>query len=459
MLKSATNFSPVVSIMSDQRRPLAYIWRNMRALMLHYRLHQSDPWLERFVVWSAAALSALIIVGFVRLTDIALHTYAHIYHHFFLLSLLLPPAGGMLIATLMRLGFRGAEGSGIPQVIACLREDHPAPADRLISLPVVVGKIILGSAAMAAGFSTGREGPCVQIGAAMMYWMRRWLPVRNHISAHELILAGGAAGIAAAFNTPLAGIIFAIEELTRRFEPRTQRVLLTAIVIAGMVSISLQGNYLYFGHLHIQHLSTAVIIPVLMAALVCGIAGGLFSRTLLWSGVKVLPALNDLRKQHTVLFAGLCGLAISLLSLLSHGSVQGSGYDVTHAMLMEGHPVAWYYAPFKVMATALSFHSGVPGGIFAPSLAIGAGIGQDLLLMMGSPSTHGIMYALGMAGFLAAVTQSPITSTIIVMEMIDGHELVISLVAVSLLASLVSRGFTPSLYHRLSERYESPTDQ
>lgn len=444
--------------MHDQQPRLNRIGRDVRVFILHFRLHQAEPWLERLVVWSAAALSALIIVGFVRLTDLALHVYTHMQHKFFIISLLLPPVVGLLIVAVMRLGFRGAEGSGIPQVIACLHEENPAQIDQLISWPIVVGKIFLGSAAMATGFSTGREGPCVQIGAAIMYGMRRWLPVRSRISAHELILAGGAAGIAAAFNTPLAGIMFAIEELARQFEQRTQRVLLTAIVIAGMVSISLQGNYLYFGHVRIQNPSAAMIIPVLISALVCGIAGGLFSRTLLWSGIKVLPSLHTLRKQHPMLFAGLCGLAISLLGLLSHGSVQGSGYDVTRAMLMDGHPVAWYYAPFKAMATALSFHSGVPGGIFAPSLAIGAGIGQDLLAWVGTPSMHEIIYALCMAGFLAAVTQSPITATIIVMEMIDGHELVISLVAVTLLASLVSRGLTPALYHSLAERYVPRTD-
>ncbi len=428
-------------------------WYNLQYVSSRYRLHRPEMWQERLVVWGGAALSALVIVGFVRLTDVALGRLVWVQSHHFWFSLLLPPLGGMLIVYLARRFFAGCEGSGIPQVIACLSEHHREKPYQVVSLRVAFGKIMLGALAMLCGFSTGREGPCVQVSASMMLASEHLLPARSRVSANELLLAGGAAGIAAAFNTPLAGIIFAIEELARRFEQRTHAVLLTAIVIAGMVSISFQGNYLYFGHLVVHLLSISLVVPVLVCAVVTGIAGGLFSVSLLWTG-RTFPQLHRVRRDHPVQFAALTGLGMSLLCLLSHGNASGSGYDVTRTMLMGGPDVAWYYAPFKWMATVLSFHSGVPGGIFAPSLAVGAGIGQDLQGLLGSADAQSTIYALCMAGFLAAVTQSPITSTIIVMEMIDGHQLVISLVAVTMLASIISRGFSPSLYHELSHRYE-----
>jgi H+/Cl- antiporter ClcA len=120
-------------------------------------------------------------------------------------------------------------------------------------------------------------------------------------------------------------------------------------------------------------------------------------------------------------------------------------------MLSGGDHVSLLFAPSKYFATLLSYFSGVPGGIFAPCLAIGAGIGHDLIPLFGQSVAHATIFALCMAAFLGAVTQAPITSCIIVMEMIDGHEMVISLIAVTLIASLVARLFSPALYHSLAE--------
>jgi H+/Cl- antiporter ClcA len=227
--------------------------------------------------------------------------------------------------------------------------------------------------------------------------------------------------------------------------------MLTAIVIAGMVSTSLQGNYLYFGHLHIESISSKIVGLVLSCALICGLLGGLFSRTLLWSTTVTPSVIWSYKKNHPVMFAGLCGLLISVLSFFSHGAINGSGYDVTRSMVMQGTTMSWEYAPMKAFATLLSYFSGVPGGIFAPALSVGAGIGNDIQMLMGSAYSPHVIYALCMAGFLGAVTQAPITSAIIVMEMIDGHQMVLSLVAVTLLSSIVSRKIGTPLYHTLGE--------
>lgn len=433
---------------------LFYSFRQRLISLLAYLLHQHNtkPWQERLVIWSGAALAGLVVVLFVRLYDFALQTFYSLQHQFPHGYLLLSPIGGMAIVYCVRRWFVGSQGSGIPQVIACLNEpsftDH---STRLVSLRIAFGKIILSSLAVLSGFSTGREGPSVQISASVMHAVGRLLPKASRISPHQLLLAGGAAGIAAAFNTPLAGIVFAIEELAKQFEQRTNGVMLTAIVIAGMISTSLQGNYLYFGHLHIAKVSAAIVSPVLCSALICGILGGLFSRMLVWSAEKTPHQIWRYKQANPVIFAGICGIGISVLSWLSHGEINGSGYAVTRSMVMHGTTMGWDFAPMKAFATLLSYFSGVPGGIFAPALSIGAGIGNDLQLLMGSPYSAHVIYALCMAGFLGAVTQAPITSAIIVMEMIDGHELVLSLVAVTLLSSIISRNFSPPLYHTLSE--------
>jgi H+/Cl- antiporter ClcA len=284
-----------------------------------------------------------------------------------------------------------------------------------------------------------------------MHAFRRFLPAGFSVHPKHLILAGGAAGISAAFNTPLAGIVFAIEELGRRYEQKTNGVVITAIVLSGLVSISLQGNYTYFGHITVGKIDKDIFAQVIVCGLVCGVLGGVFSRTLVDSSGPWKGRLGQLRDLHPLWWAGFCGLMVAMLGAVSGGAAHGSGYLITRDMLDGSITETWQYAPIKYLATIFTYLSGVPGGIFAPSLSIGAGIGHGLLPLFGDPQVAAAIGALCMAGFLAAVTQAPITSFIIVMEMIDGHEMVISLMAVALIAAIISRIFSPPLYAALAK--------
>ena len=425
--------------------------RQIYKSLYRHGLTNRDAWKERALIWLAAAATGLIVVVFSKLTEHAISFFNSTTASHRWIPLLMCPAAGIVIAWLTRRFFAGAEGSGIPQVIAALREDLPEQKLGLyVSLRIAFGKIALGVAGVAAGFSTGREGPSVQVGASVMHFFGRFLPTHAQRCNRHLILAGGAAGIAAAFNTPLAGIVFAIEELGRRFEEKTNGVLISAIVLAGLISISIQGNYIYFGRLGVASADYRILWPVLVCALICGLAGGLFSRMLIKGARPDNTRLGRWRTVHPFLWAGLCGLMVALLGFVSHGASHGSGYLVTHDTLDGTMNMAWYYAPVKFMATVFSFLSGIPGGIFAPSLAVGVGIGSNLHPLLTDVSAVSI-YALCMAGFLAAVTQAPLTSFIIVMEMIDGHEMVISLMAVAMLASLISRLFGRPLYSALAD--------
>ncbi|QNM98697.1 chloride channel protein [Chitinimonas koreensis] len=427
--------------------------RDVLLAIRRQRLHEPGRWLERAVVWGGAAAVGLVTVLFARLSETLSHGFQLLQMQAHWIPLVLTPLGGMLLVYTLRRWFAGAEGSGIPQTIAALQaEDRQIGIGRFLSVRIALAKVSLGSLALGAGFSMGREGPSVQVGASLMYALRRFLPAGHDVVPNHLILAGGAAGIAAAFNTPLAGIVFAIEELSRKFEHKTNGLLLSAIVLAGMVSISMQGNYLYFGHFQAPGIDSAIIVPVLVCGGVCGMAGGLFSRALLWSARPWAGAAGRWRARHPVWFAGLCGLGVALIGLATQGATHGSGYEATRQMLASPDAVGWHFAPAKLLATLLSYFSGAPGGIFAPSLAVGAGIGHDLLPLLGQSVPSAGIYALCMAAFLGAVTQAPITAFIIVMEMIDGHEMVLSLMAATLIASLVSRLFSPALYHTLALR-------
>jgi len=426
--------------------------RNLLVSLRRQRLADAQAWGGRLVIWAGALTAGLVVVGFAVLSDHSLALFYRLRERWEWLPLLLTPIVGMIVVALTRRFFSGAEGSGIPQVIAAASNQVPAEAaGRLVSLRVAFGKVFLGAGALAAGFSAGREGPSVQIAASVMYACRHFLPRRFVMDPRNLLLAGGAAGIAAAFNTPLAGVIFAIEELSRRFEQRTNGVLIAAIVWAGLVSIALLGNYTYFGRLVVGKVTIEIVPAVLLAGLVCGIAGGLFSRLLI-VGVAPIAPLARFKARYPVLFAGLCGLVVAVIGVLTLGATFGSGYGYTSAMLLAPADTPWYYSSAKFLATVVTYYSGIPGGIFAPALAVGAGIGNDLVPLVPQEVTAPAVMALCMAAFLAAVTHAPLTSFIIVMEMIDGHAMVISLMAVAMIASLVSRLISKPLYSALADR-------
>ncbi len=416
------------------------------------KLADFDAWQGRLVVWTAAATAGLVVVVFAKATEYAITFFFSLQKAHWWLPLILTPMAGMLIVWMTNRWFSGAGGSGIPQTIAALQgDDHHGAHTTLVSLKLAFGKIALGVGALATGYSAGREGPSVQVGASIMHAFRRFLPTGFAVHPKHLILAGGAAGISAAFNTPLAGVIFAIEELGRRFEQKTNGVVITAIVLSGLVSISLQGNYTYFGNISVGIIDRTIIVPVIVCAIVCGILGGIFSRTLIESSKPLKGIIGNLRRAHPLWWVGFCGLIVAALGVISNGAAHGSGYTFTREMLNGGVAEAWQYAPIKYLATIFTYLSGVPGGIFAPSLSIGAGIGNDLLPLFGNQHAAIAICTLCMAGFLAAVTQAPITSFIIVMEMIDGHEMVISLMAVAMIAAIVARLFSPPLYSTLAD--------
>jgi len=348
--------------------------------------------------------------------------------------------------------FPGAAGSGIPQVMAALTHEVPAQSRGLyVSVKLVVAKMLLTAWGLLAGLSLGREGPSVQIAAGVMHNARHWLPKHSGVSDHGLMLAGGAAGIAAAFNTPLAGVMFAIEELSRKPEQRSNGLLLSAIVLGGLMAVSIYGNATYFGVIRVDKLSTSLLGPGLLVSICCGVTGGLFARLLVVSlSGRSTDFFSRYRLRKPVLFAGLCGLAVAILGVISHGDTYGSGYAHTRTMLESGGESSSLYVLFKFMATWITAWAGVPGGLFAPSLAIGGALGNDIAQLTAYVNAPTLI-ALGMAGFLAAVTQAPLTSFIIVMEMVDGHGLVLSLMASALIASGVSRLISAPLYSSLAE--------
>lgn len=418
-----------------------------------HRLHRwlrPASWLRGLVFWGGAVATGAAAVAFARGSDAALSLFHWAAHRTALWPWVAPPLGLAFVAWLTQRVFPGAQGSGIPQTIAALSLANREARDRLLSMRIAVGKLILTLAALASGASIGREGPTVQIGASIMHSLRRFTRFSAADIDRGLILAGGAAGIAAAFNTPLAGIVFAIEELSRSFEERTSGTIYTAVIVAGVTSVALVGNYTYFGSTQASLTDPRMWVVVPVCGLLGGLTGGVFSRCMLVLRRGLPGRLGAFQTRAPVGFAFLCGLAVALIGWASSGATFGTGYGQARAIVQQEVLPTISFALMKALATLVSYVTGIPGGIFAPSLAVGAGLGGTLSLYL-PYAPGGAIVLLTMAAYFAGVVQAPLTALVIVSEMTGNRGLTLPLMAVTLLgrgaSALICR---ESLYRALA---------
>ncbi|GAB2898895.1 chloride channel protein [Paralcaligenes ginsengisoli] len=415
--------------------------------------------LQLTLLLGGSALVALVSLGFARLADLALHLNGSWTARWPWLGWILLPFGMALIRWLTMRFAPNSAGSGIPQVIASLSLP-PSPGRRqLTSLAQAVWKIPLTFAGLMFGASIGREGPSVQVGAAVMlawgsFWQRMGVPLKG-FQVNELIAAGAAGGLAAAFNAPLAGVIFAIEELGRGTALRWHRLVLIGVLASGFLVVALVGNNPYFGTFSGHALNKNMLLWTLTCGLACGILGGLFSQLLGKGPASFAPARwRNWIRRHPVCLAFIMGLAVAVLGLLTHNSVYGTGYAHASEALAGHPPEVPGFGVGKLLATVASYWAGIPGGIFTPALTAGAGIGAQLGELAGAAVDPRVLVLISMAAFLAAATQAPLTASVVVMEMTGSQPMLFWLLVGSLFASIVSRQFGPhAFYHNAAGRY------
>lgn len=429
-----------------QPRARNRMMRRSRALMVSPRL-----WKPRLVFWAGALAAGLAGAGFAAICNEAQLAFAHIvgdqgWRRF--LPLLITPLGFVFCAFMADRYFPGSQGSGIPQCIAArhLRDDEYALS--YLSLKTIAGKIMLTVIGLATGASIGREGPTVQIGASLVLQAGR---LGGMGRARGLILAGSAAGLAAAFNTPLAGVVFAIEEMGRSYQARTNGVVLVAVIIAGIASIAVAGNYTYFG------VTQAVASfpgdwPLVMA---CGIIGGMFGAGFSEAVLRLTTSIRRWRsvqpRRRVLVVAAIAGLIVAILGILTHSQIFGTGYSQARSAIEGAHLPATFFIA-KLIANLASTISGIPGGIFAPALAVGAGLGSALGPLFGANAS--LAAVLGMAGYFSGVVQSPMTAFVIIVEMTGNQDNIVPLMAASVLGYGTARLISPvPLYHGLSRFY------
>jgi len=369
------------------------------------------------------------------------------------LPFVLCPLGLGAIVFLTRKVFPGAQGSGIPQAIAGLRMADPRQVDRFLSWRIAIGKILLTLAGFLCGASIGKEGPIVQIGCSVMNNLGRIGLPRTAGLQRLLILAGGAAGIASAFNAPLAGAVFAIEEMAHQFDSKIARAVLPAALLSGLTLFAVFGAHSYFG-------STQATLPLgagWLAVPVCGILGGLFGGAfaqVLVTPMRFLPRfVGGFALRHPVPFAVFCGLVLACLGTLSGGMVFDASYAPARAALHGTLLLPASFAFLKWAATMVSYLSGIPGGLFAPSLAVGVGVGAVFSHIFPALPV-GAIAMIGMAGYFAGVVQSPLTAAVIVVEMTSDPAMTVAVGLAAVIGSFSSKLVCPKpIYAAMADQF------
>ncbi|MEJ2386985.1 MAG: chloride channel protein [Chromatiaceae bacterium] len=413
------------------------------------RLLSLPHWRTRIVFWLGAGLVGAISAGFAIIAQFADGSFRSLAADSPYVAYFWPPVGLMIVAWLTYRFVPQAGGSGIPQAVAALQLRKEHQRRELLSFRIAVGKIALTVLALGSGASVGREGPTVHVGASMMTFLGRAARFPPQALERALILAGGAGGIAAAFNTPLAGILFAIEELSRSFEERSNGTVMMMVLISGVTALAILGDYSYFGSNDSWLESAGDWLAVPVCGVVGGAAGGLFAVSLIAGSRRLAPFM----RRRPVMVAGLCGIAIAAIGFASAGLTYGTGYTEAAEVVIGSDRLPMSYPLLKALATIASYLSGVPGGIFAPSLATGATLGSQIALVF--PETpSGALVLLGMVAYFTGVVRAPMTGLVIVMEMTENSAMLMPLLASSLIANGVSYLICPeSLYHALARPF------
>lgn len=369
--------------------------------------------------------------------------------------------GGLLAGYITQKYAPDAKGSGIPQVKQALNTSSV-----VIKLRTAVVKFFAGMIAIASGFSLGREGPTVHIGAALASKISRVLGGKHRKRA---VASGAGAGLAAAFNTPIAGVIFVIEELDRNMSSLALGPAIVGSVSAAVTCRLLYGDAFTF-HFQSESVTGLWGLPLFVfLGVLCAIFGVYFQRSIIWSLNAYEKVLTD--KLPRWAWGGVAGFVTGVVALYLPLAI-GGGHATLEAVLDDSLPVILMLLIFgaKYFLTVFAYGSGVPGGIFAPAIILGA--------LLGSVVGHagevifpdlGIVPAnfafVGMGAFFTAVSRAPITSIVMLFELTGNYELVLPLMFACIIANIsAERLKNGSIYRCLLERdgidlkeYSSPS--
>ena len=360
-------------------------------------------------------------------------------------------AGAAASVWLVRRAAPEAAGSGIPHLEAVLHRMRDLKPSRIIPVKFLGGLLALGS-----GMALGREGPSVQLGGAIAASLSDRIggDSRDRLT---LIAAGAGAGLAAAFNAPLAGLIFVLEEVQRDFRPLVFGATFIAAAVSTALSQTVSGPFPVF------EVAAYPVPPVRLLAVfagvgaLCGVFGTAFNRALI-GGMDWAERIAPSRRQAALL-AAVVGAAAGGVAYVSPDFV-GGGHAISEVILDGNVALAMIPLLFglRFVLTIASYGTGAPGGIFAPLLVLGAlvglGVGEGVALALPAGAVApGAFAVVGMAAFFAAVVRAPLTGLVLIIEMTGSYALMLPLLVACFVAYIVAEAMgTGPIYEDLLER-------
>ncbi|MDE3234771.1 MAG: chloride channel protein [Bacteroidota bacterium] len=413
--------------------------------------------LQAVPFWIASIITGLLAVLYARLFAYSEKMAAEIYHGRLWLLFICSPIFFLIAWWVVKKWAPYSRGSGIPQVIAAIdiaTPKHQAKISKLLSLRIIIVKAISSCMMILGGAVVGREGPTIQIAGSVFRKINMLLPEWwPKISKKNMIMTGAASGLAAAFNTPLGGIVFAVEELTKTHISYFKTAVFTGVIVAGLTADALAGPYLYLGYPNMNHLSHFIFIAVIPVAIVAGLGSSFMCKMML---VALRWKKSFKADWKTPAYVAGAAFILAAMAVFINENVLGSGKDLmTQTLFTANKHLPWYLPILKATGSFLSFTSGGAGGVFAPALSAGAGIGSVMASWFNETDANtNLLILAGMVAFLTGVTRTPFTSAILVLEMTDRHDIIFHLMLSGMIASFVSIIVDKhSLYEHLKHEY------
>lgn len=341
------------------------------------------------------------------------------------------------------------KGSGIPQVQGALIRKL-----KLNWLPEFIGKFFGGIIGPGLGLSLGREGPSVQLGAEIGLGVSKVFK-RPQTEEKYLMTSGASAGLSAAFNAPLAGVVFSLEELHRNFTPVLLLCVMAASLVADFISKTFLGVEPAFAFADMQTIPLDKYFHLIILGIITGLMGVVFNFCILKSQ-DVYKSVKKVKTRYKAMFpfllVGILGFILPEMLGGGHGLVEKlntQSFTITILLL---------FIVVKLLFTAISYGSGLPGGIFLPLLVIGALIGKSYGVVVtdyfGASEAYTLNFTvLAMAAYFTAITKAPITASVLILEMTNSFDHLLGLMVVSIVAYVVVDLLNvESIYHYLLER-------
>jgi H+/Cl- antiporter ClcA len=422
-----------------------------------------------FALFLATITTIIVITIFLQISEFSQHFFKQIIVKYPLYGLLTPFVF-VTIVLIVRKYFGFASGSGIPQTLAALGSHNKSIRANLLSIKATTFKMLFIFVGTFFGASIGIQGPSVYIGSAIFYNFARFIKLKRKVLIHAFLTIGSSLGLLVVFNSPLAAISFAFEEIGKNLKKQAKALIVIIITLTFLLLIFIRDDSFYLGDFrailftdNFDFSSLFIFVPLV---LICGIMGGIFTKLTL---VLIKNITHKKAKFLSIVF--ILGSIVAALNYLSDGLVAGSGHDETVAILNGANLDTNLYTNLdtnfgiefvvmKFLATLSSIVAVIPGGLFMPNITIGAGIGSVFYFAFESVEfilniDYQIIVIFSMVAYLSAIIRTPFTASLVILEITNSLNLLIPALIIALISNYISSKIQrQSLFYVLAQNFD-----